>query len=70
MSKGGWQKGKVTSAGEVLTHEETLQLLSEMARNGSVTAAVALARELRLDPGEEDKDELDTELDRLLRRDD
>ena len=70
MSKGGWQKGKVTGAGEILTHEETLQLLSEMARNGSVTAAVALARELRLDPGEEDKDELDTELDRLLRRDD
>ncbi len=73
MSKGRWQKGKVTGAGEVvLTHEETLQLLSEMARNGSVTAAVALARELRLDPGEEDEDEdeLDAELDRLLRRDD
>lgn len=70
MSKGGWQKGKVTGAGGVLTHKEALQLLSEMARNGSVTAAVALARELRLDPGEEGEDELDTELDRLLRRDD
>ena len=32
-----------------------------MARNGSVTAAVAMARELRLDPG--DEDELDVELD-------
>lgn len=53
MSKGGWQKGKVTGEGEILTHEETLQLLSEMAQNGSVTAAAALARELRLDPGEE-----------------
>ena len=37
-------------------------------RNGSVTAAVALARELRLDPGDEDDDELDDELDRLLRK--
>lgn len=53
---------------EILTHEETLQLLSEMAKAGSVTAAVALARELRLDPGEEE-DELDDELERLLRRD-
>ena len=44
MSKGGWQKGKITGEGEILAHEETLQLLSEMAKNGSVTAAVALAR--------------------------
>ena len=39
-----------------------------MARAGSVTAAVAIARELRIDPGDE-KDELDDELDRLLSRD-
>jgi hypothetical protein len=60
---------KIEGEGEVLTHEETLRLLSEMARNGSVTAAVAIARELRLDPGEEE-DELDDELDRLVSRDD
>jgi hypothetical protein len=39
MSKGGWQKGKIKGDGEILTHEETLRILSEMAQNGSVTAA-------------------------------
>ena len=29
MSKGGWQKGKVSGAGEVLTHEETLAALRD-----------------------------------------
>jgi hypothetical protein len=52
-------KGKITGEGEILTHEETLRILSEMAQNGSVTATVALARELRLDPDDEDDDALD-----------
>ena len=60
---------KIEGEGKVLTREETLRLLSEMARAGSVTAAVAIARDLRLDPGDE-KDELDDELGRLLSRDD
>lgn len=69
MGRGRHLKGKIDGGGEILTHEQTLRLLSEMAKNGSVTATVALARELRLDPGEEGDDELDDELDRLLRRD-
>ena len=68
MGRGKHQKGKAEVGGEILTHEDTLRILSEMARNGSVTAAVAMARELRLDPGDEE-DELDDELARLLRRD-
>jgi hypothetical protein len=69
MSKGKHLTGKIDGDGEILTHEDTLRILSEMARNGSVTAAVAMARELRLDPGYEGDDELDAELERLLRRD-
>jgi hypothetical protein len=70
MGRGRHLTNKIEGGGEVLTHEETLKILSEMARNGSVTAAVAMARELRLDPGDEDLDlELDDELERLLRRD-
>jgi hypothetical protein len=69
MGRGKHLKGKIEGEGEILSHEQTLEILSEMARNGSVTATVALARELRLDPGEEGDDELDDELDRLLHRD-
>ena len=43
MGRGKHLNGKIEGGDEILTHEETLQLLSEMA-NGSVTAAVALAR--------------------------
>jgi hypothetical protein len=68
MGRGKHLTGKIEGGGEILTHEETLRILSEMARNGSVTAAVALARELRLDPGDEGDDELDAELDRPLDR--
>jgi hypothetical protein len=69
MGRGKHLSGKIEGGGEILTHEETLRILSEMARNGSVTAAVALARELRLDPCDEELDlELDDELERLLRR--
>ena len=51
---------------EILSREEVLQIVSEMARKGSVTAAVALERILRHQPV---PDELDDEPDRLLRRD-
>ncbi|MGZ5320894.1 MAG: hypothetical protein ACXWFN_05505 [Solirubrobacterales bacterium] len=62
MGRGKHLTNKIEGGGEVLTHEETLKILSEMARNGSVSAAVAMARELRLDPGDEDDGELDAEL--------
>ena len=39
---------------EVATRREALALLSGLARDGKVTATIALARELRGDAGEED----------------
>jgi hypothetical protein len=48
---------------EILTHREVLALLSEQARNGSVTAAVALERATRLDP---EPSFVDDELERIL----
>ena len=42
MSKGKWQKGKITGDQEILSRDEALRILSEQAKNGSVTAAVAL----------------------------
>ena len=47
MSKGPQLKGKLIGEKEILTREEALQILSEMATKGSVTAAVALERALR-----------------------
>ena len=49
------------------THEESLGLLSGMARSGSVTAAINLERALRNE--ETGQDELDREIDRLMWRD-
>ena len=65
MSKGPQLKGKLKGEKEILTREEALQILSEMATKGSVTAAVALERALRLHGP---PDDLDRELDRLLSR--
>ena len=42
--------GKLEGESEILSREEVLQILSEMARKGSVSAAVALERVLR--PGD------------------
>jgi hypothetical protein len=53
---------------EILTREDVLELLSMKAADGSVTAMVCLERALRYE--REEPDELDTELDRLLSRDD
>jgi hypothetical protein len=48
---------------EILTYQEALQFLSEMARKGSVTATVHLERILR--PGKAERD-IDDELARIL----
>jgi len=53
---------------KVLSHDDVLALLSAKARDGSVTAMVSLERALRITP-DDDHDEMDDELDRLLRRD-
>ena len=55
--------GKLEDEREILSREEVLQILSEMARKGSVSAAVALERVLR--PGDP-PDDWDDELARIL----
>jgi hypothetical protein len=65
MGRGKHLTGKLEGEREILTHEEVLQILSEMARKGSVTAASVLERVLRT-PEEAN---VDDELDRILRRD-
>ncbi len=67
MGRGKHLTNKLEDEREILTREEVLQILSEMARKGSVTAAAVLERVLR--PQQPDPDELDEELDRLLRDD-
>ncbi len=65
MSKGKSLVGKMEGETEILSREEVLQILSEQARRGSVSAAIALERCLRSDgPGPGD---IDNALDRLLR---
>jgi hypothetical protein len=49
---------------DVLTREQVLALLSKKAREGSVSAAIALERALRIDPREQD--DFDDQLDRPL----
>ena len=63
MSKGQWQKGKITGDQEILSRTR-LRILSEQAKNGSVTAAVALERALRTKPPAEEN--VDDELARIL----
>ena len=71
MSKGKQLTGQIEGDQDILTREEVLQILSEQARKGSISAAIALERALRQDDPEDDGDELGDELDRLLsRRDD
>jgi hypothetical protein len=57
LGRGKHLNGKIEGGGEILTREATLRLLSEMAKNGSVTAAIALERALRLGPAEEDDED-------------
>jgi hypothetical protein len=58
------------SNNKILTHDEVLEILSEQAKKGSVTAAAALERALparaRAATAREDED-WDTELRRLLK---
>ena len=50
---------------KILSHHDVLVLLSAKARDGSVTAMVSLERALRM-TSDDDHDEMDDELDRLL----
>jgi hypothetical protein len=50
---------------DILSREEVLELLSERARDGSVSAAIALERGLRAAPRSDEN--FDDELDRPLR---
>jgi hypothetical protein len=54
--------GEMEGEREILTHEEVLQILSEQARKGSVTAASVLERVLRKQAEETD---VDDELERI-----
>ena len=60
---------------EILTHEQVLALLSRKAEAGSVTAAVALERALRVRAREDDQPPdaeelaLQEDLERLIARD-
>jgi hypothetical protein len=68
LSKGKQLTGEIEGDQDILTRDECLQILSEMAQKGSVSAAIALERALRLeDPDEEEDDDLFAELDRLSR---
>ncbi len=57
MSRGKRLNGQIKGDQEVLSREQVLQILSEQARKGSISAAIALERALRLDPGEEDDED-------------
>jgi hypothetical protein len=50
----------------VMSHQEVLELLSARAREGSVSAAIALERALRAAPREDE--DFDAELERLVGR--
>jgi hypothetical protein len=65
MGRGKHLTGKLEGETEVLSHCEVLQILSEQARKGSVTAAVALERALR--NTHPDPEDVDDEFERLLR---
>jgi hypothetical protein len=67
MAHGKLQKGKITEESEILTHTRVLEILSQMTKNGSVSAAVSLERAFRPAPPEEG--DIDDELDRLLSED-
>ena len=55
---------KKTKLTEVLTHDEVLVILSQQAKDGSVTAAAALERALRA--RERELATVEDELDRIL----
>ena len=65
MSKRRQLNGQISGDQDVLACEDVLRILTEMTRKGSISAAIALERALRLDPGEDDEDPLMAELDAL-----
>lgn len=68
MPRGRQLTGEIEGDQDILTRDQCLQILSEMAQKGSVSAAIALERALRLeDPDEEEEDDLFAELDLLSR---
>lgn len=68
MPRGRKLEGKIDQVdeidGEILTHEGVLRILTEQARKGSVSAAVALERALRTQ--EAGAREVDDAIDRIL----
>ncbi len=48
----------------ILSHEEVLELLSDRAREGSISAAIALERALRATP--KSNEDWDDELSRII----
>jgi hypothetical protein len=53
------------SQNDIATHDEVLELLTKHAREGSISAAIALERALRARRPEED-DDFDAEVRRLV----
>ncbi len=70
MGRGKHLTGKmrVDEPKRILTHEETLELLSEMAQKGSVSAATALESALRRKAEAAPDDDLEDELAALAGR--
>lgn len=64
MSRGKRLDGKLKGEDEILTHEEVLKILSEQARNGSISAATSLERALRAKARDEEES-LEDELAKL-----
>jgi hypothetical protein len=50
---------------DIATHDEVLEILTEQARKGSVTAAAALERALRA-AAKQEEDEVGNAIDRIL----
>jgi hypothetical protein len=57
-------KGKQEMPDEILSRDEVLAILSRAARDGSISAAIALERALRA--REREQSEIDDVLDRIL----
>jgi len=56
----------MSACDKILTYEQVLEILSEQAREGSVTAAAALERALR-SAKKQQQEHIDDELERLLK---
>ena len=51
---------------EIASHEETLRMLTEKAREGSTSAMIALERALRAAANQQEEDEVGNAIDRIL----